>query len=220
MQRVGLVIFASIAFWIMSTTSGGAQPTTQDLIAGALQACHDGRIASDRATRAALYEKGQSLGEQAVAADEQSADAHFALFCNLGELMRIDGEMSLTSVFGFRRMMKELNRALELKPDHLDALSARGTLLVRLPSMLGGDPEKGEQVLRHVIHEVPEAVNARISSTNSSRGMAASPPDRGDRGFRGGAFSIPIAEPSYRPPRPPAPSPRPRTAARRPPGPA
>ena len=159
MQRVDLVIFASVACWIGSTASGGAQPTTQDLIAGALQACHDGRVAPDRATRAALYEKGQVLGEQAVAADEQSADAHFALFCNLGELMRIDGEMSLSSVFGFRRMMKELNWALERKPDHLDALSARGTLLVRLPSVLGGDPDKGEQLLRHVIQEVPEAVS-------------------------------------------------------------
>ncbi|MCC6140720.1 MAG: hypothetical protein IT389_08910 [Nitrospira sp.] len=167
MRRVGLVIFASIALWMGSAASGAAQPATQDLIAGALQACHDGRIATDRAARLALYEKGQSLGEQAVAADEQSADAHFALFCNLGELMRIDGEMSLSSVFGFRRMMKELNRALELKPDHLDALSARGTLLVRLPSMLGGDPEKGEQLLRHVIHEVPDAVNARISLAKS-----------------------------------------------------
>ena len=124
-------------------------------------------IATDRAIRAALYEKGQSLGEQAVAADEKSADAHFALFCNLGELMRIDGEMSLSSVLGFRRMMKELDRALELKPDHLDALSARGTLLVRLPSLLGGDPEKGEQVLRQVIQREPEAVNARISLAKS-----------------------------------------------------
>lgn len=167
MQRVGLVILVSVAVWIGGAISAVAQPATAELIAGALQACHDGRVAPDRSTRAALYEKGQALGEQAVAADEQSADAHFALFCNLGELMRIDGEMSLSSVFGFRRMMKELNRALELKPDHLDALSAKGTLLVRLPSVLGGDPEKGEQVLRHVIHEVPEAVNARISLAKS-----------------------------------------------------
>jgi tetratricopeptide (TPR) repeat protein len=167
MQRVGLVILVSVAVWIGGATFAVAQPATAELIAGALQACHDGRVAPDRSTRAALYEKGQALGEQAVAADEQSADAHFALFCNLGELMRIDGEVSLSSVFGFRRMMKELNRALELKPDHLDALSAKGTLLVRLPSMLGGDPEKGEQVLRHVIHEVPEAVNARISLAKS-----------------------------------------------------
>ncbi len=167
MRRVGIVIFACIVCLIVSATSGSAQPATQDLIAGALQACHDGRIATDRATRAALYEKGQSLGEQAVAADEKSADAHFALFCNLGELMRIDGEMSLSSVLGFRRMMKELNRSLELKPDHLDALSARGTLLVRLPAMLGGDPDKGEQLLRHVIQQEPEAVNARISLAKS-----------------------------------------------------
>lgn len=167
MQRVGLVILVSVAVWIGGAISAVAQPATAELIAGALQACHDGRVAPDRSTRAALYEKGQALGEQAVAADEQSADAHFALFCNLGELMRIDGEVSLSSMFGFRRMMKELNRALELKPDHLDALSAKGTLLVRLPSMLGGDPEKGEQVLRHVIHEVPEAVNARISLAKS-----------------------------------------------------
>lgn len=167
MQHVSLVILVSAAMWIGDAASAVAQPATGDLIAGALQACHDGRVAQDRATRATLYEKGQALGEQAVAADEQSADAHFALFCNLGELMRIDGEMSLSSVFGFRRMMKELNRALELKPDHLDALSARGTLLVRLPAMLGGDPEKGEQLLRHVIQEVPEAVNARISLAKS-----------------------------------------------------
>lgn len=167
MRQVGVVIFASLAFLIASTAFVGAQPTTQDLITGALQACHDGRIATDRSTRAALYEKGQSLGEQAVAADEKSADAHFALFCNLGELMRIDGEMSVSSVLGFRRMMKELNRALELKPDHLDALSARGTLLVRLPALLGGDPEKGEQLLRHVIQQEPEAVNARISLAKS-----------------------------------------------------
>ncbi|MEQ1793296.1 MAG: hypothetical protein ABL970_03815 [Nitrospira sp.] len=167
MQRISLGILAAIVLWMGGLDSGWAQPATQDFIAGALQACHDGRIATDRATRAALYEKGQSLGEQAVAADEKSADAHFALFCNLGELMRIDGEMSLSSVMGFRRMMKELNRALELKPDHLDALSARGTLLVRLPSLLGGDPDKGEQVLQQVIQREPEAVNARISLAKS-----------------------------------------------------
>jgi len=106
-------------------------------------------------------------GYRRTVLDSLPPDLADATMRALAGLMRIDGEMSLSSVFGFRRMMKELNRALELKPDHLDALSARGTLLVRLPSMLGGDPEKGEQLLRHVIHEVPEAVNARISLAKS-----------------------------------------------------
>jgi len=167
MYRLAGVICASVLLWLSGVALAGAQPATQDLIAGAMQACHDGRVAPDRATRVAQFEKGQALGEQAVAANEQSADAHFALFCNLGELMRIDGEMSLSSVMGFRRMMKELDRTLALAPDHLDALSARGTLLVRLPSLLGGDPDKGEQLLRHVIQHEPQAVNARISLAKS-----------------------------------------------------
>lgn len=144
-----------------------AQPSVHDLTTDAMRACHDGRLATDRASRAALYEKGRALGEQAVSADEKSADAHFALFCNLGELMRIDGELSVSSIMGFRRMMKELDRTLELAPGHLDALSARGTLLVRLPSLLGGDPDKGEHLLRRVIDQEPQSVNARISLAKS-----------------------------------------------------
>lgn len=148
------------------TSLANAQPI-ETLIADAMQECHLGRVAQERAVRLAHFEKGQRLGEQAVSIDDESAAAHFALFCNLGELMRIDGEMSLTSVLGFRRMTKELDRTLELAPDHLDALSARGTLLVRLPKLLGGDPEKGEQLLQHVIQQEPQAVNARISLAKS-----------------------------------------------------
>lgn len=128
----------------------------------ALQQCEEGRTATDREARLVHFEQGQALGEQAIASDEQSADAHFSLFCNLGELLRIDGE-SLTSVFGFRRMMNELDRALEIDPTHIDALSAKGTLLVKLPGLLGGNSEKGEQLLQQVIKRAPKAVNARLA---------------------------------------------------------
>ncbi len=144
-----------------------AESTTQALITDSMQECQLGRVAQERAVRLAHFEKGQRMGEQAVALDEQSADAHFALFCNLGEILRIDGEMSLSSLMGFRQMMKELDRTLELAPDHLNALSARGTLLVRLPVMLGGNPDKGEQLLQHVIQNEPQAVNARLSLAKS-----------------------------------------------------
>lgn len=144
-----------------------AQPELHTLITESLDECHLGRVAQERAMRLAHFEKGQRLGEQAVSFDDRSPDAHFALFCNLGELMRLDGEMSLGSVLGFRRMMKELDRTLELAPDHLDALSARGTFLVRLPAMLGGNPDTGEQLLRRVIASEPKAVNARLSLAKS-----------------------------------------------------
>lgn len=132
-----------------------------------MKECRTGRIDQERAGRVAHFEKGQALGEQAVSLNDRSAEAHFALFCDLGEFMRIDGELSITSDMGFRRMTKELDRTLELAPDHLDALSARGTFLVRLPSVLGGDREKGEEFLRYMLLKEPQSVNARLSLAKS-----------------------------------------------------
>lgn len=139
-----------------------AQDSRLSLSKQALEECERGRLATDRATRLAHFQHGQTLGEQAVASDEASAEAHFGLFCNLGELLRIDGE-SLTSIFGLRRMMHELDRALEINPGYIDALSAKGTLLVKLPGFLGGDLEKGEQLLQQVVRQAPKAVNARLA---------------------------------------------------------
>jgi hypothetical protein len=156
-------VVAILAFTSLQANWGHAQPTLQTLIAESMRECHLGRTALERAARLAHFEKGQRLGEQAVTLDDRSPDAHFSLFCNLGELMRIDGEMSISSVMGFRRMMNELDRTLELAPEHLDALSAKGTFLVRLPVMLGGNPDAGEQLLRRVIDRDPLAVNARLS---------------------------------------------------------
>jgi tetratricopeptide (TPR) repeat protein len=150
--------------WILAIpTTLLAEQSPQLLIQGAMKECNTGRVIQDRTRRIGHFEKGQALGEQAVALDDRSADAHFALFCNLGELMRIDGEVNITSVMGFRRMTKELDRTLELAPDHLDAMSAKGTFLLRLPSLLGGDREKGEKLLRYVILKAPQSVNARLS---------------------------------------------------------
>lgn len=150
-----------LTFSLMPMLASANDPETA-LSWQALQQCEQGRAATVRESRLAYFEQGRALGEQAVGANEQSADAHFALFCNLGELLRLDGE-SLTSVFGFRRMMNELDRALEIDPTHIDALSAKGTLLVKLPGLLGGDSEKGEQLLQHVINRAPKAVNARLA---------------------------------------------------------
>lgn len=144
-----------------------AQQSPHPLIQGAMNECNAGRVTQDRASRVSHFEKGQALGERAVALDDRSAEAHFALFCNLGELMRVDGEVNITSVMGFRRMTKELDRTLELAPDHLDALSAKGTFLLRLPSLLGGDREKGEKLLRYVLLKSPQSVNARLSLAKS-----------------------------------------------------
>ena len=114
------------------------------------------------------------LAERAVALDDRNAEGHFALFCNMGELMRLDGE-SLSSAWGLRRLMAEVDRTLELQPQHTDALAAKGTLLLRLPRLFGGDAQKGEAMLREVIQKDPSAVSSRLTlaKTCEARGERA-----------------------------------------------
>jgi len=64
---------------------------------------------------------------------------------------------------GLRALIRELDRTIELQPNHAGALSAKGTFLVRLPRLLGGDVDRGEAMLQRVITLDPTAVNARIS---------------------------------------------------------
>lgn len=155
-------LLSAVILLSTGSVTASAQESAEELSAKAQLECDAGRRASDRAGRLAHFEKSQWLAEQAIEVNDQLADAHFALFCSLGEQLRIDGH-TLTSAFGFRRVMKELDRTLELNPDHLDALSSKGTFLVRLPALLGGDEEKGEYMLQRVIQRAPKAINARIS---------------------------------------------------------
>lgn len=136
--------------------------TAAELSARAMRECEHGQVASPRDERVAHYERGQALAEDAVKLDDASAAAHFAIFCNLGELLRVDGE-SITSVLKFRQMMRELDRTLEIDPNHLDALSSKGVLLVRLPALLGGDVARGQRMLERVLREDPGCITARIT---------------------------------------------------------
>ena len=138
-----------------------SEDSAAELTRRARTACEQGRNATDRDARREHFTRGQALAERAVALDDQNADAHFAVFCNMGELMRIDGE-SIRSAFALRRLLGELDRTLALNPDHLDAMSSKGTFLVRLPRVLGGDAIKGEAMLREVLRRDPSAVNARL----------------------------------------------------------
>ena len=79
----------------------------------------------------------------------------------LGELARIDGE-SLTALVGLSGLMADLDRTLELDPDHAEALASKGIMLIRLPRLFGGDAAKGEAMLRRVLVLDPEAVSTRL----------------------------------------------------------
>jgi len=161
MRRRLIVSAALVAALCLPGRSLAAEPSAANLAQQALADCEAGRQTTNRAERERHFDRGRELATRAVALDDRSADAHFSLFCNQGEAMRLDGE-SISDVIGLRSLMRELDRTIELKPDHAGALSAKGTFLVRLPRLLGGDVERGEAMLRRVITLDPTAVTARI----------------------------------------------------------
>ena len=155
-----LVVAATLSFLICSAAA--AEPSAAALAHEAITECEGGRQVTDRAERARRFARGEELALRAVALDDDCADAHFAVFCNRGETMRLDGE-SITDVLKLRGLVRELDRTLALAPNHPGALVAKGTLLVRLPRILGGDMAQGEQLLHRVLVLDPDTVTARIS---------------------------------------------------------
>ena len=153
--------FLVLACCLVGVPSLWAEESLQALTSQAMEECQKGRRAKDPDIRSGHFDRGRALAEKAVALDNQSADAHFALFCSIGERMRANGEV-LFSVFEYGSMMDALDQTLALNPNHLDALSSKGTILIEVPGFLGGDDEKGEVMLRQVIKEDSESINARM----------------------------------------------------------
>jgi tetratricopeptide (TPR) repeat protein len=109
---------------------------------------------------AAVYDEGIALAEKAVALDPQSADAHYALFLNLGRKSERSGLTAQAQNIG--RLRKLLDRTLELDPKHAHAWEAQGEMLQRLPWFMGGSKRKGEEALRHAAELDPRWPKPRL----------------------------------------------------------
>lgn len=122
--------------------------------------CFEAAKAGD-AERAEMLERGLATAERAVAADANDAKARFAVFCNLGRKLEDDGA-SLAGVANVKRLRQEIDRALALEPAFVDALAAKGSFLVELPSLFGGDVEEGVRLIRRAVELAPDYPPARL----------------------------------------------------------
>jgi hypothetical protein len=91
MKCFPITLSLAIALLFVADPASAGTPV-QQLTADAMRECALGRQAQTRTERVQHFTQGQAFGEQAVEKDDLSPDAHFSLFCNLGEQLRIDGE--------------------------------------------------------------------------------------------------------------------------------
>jgi hypothetical protein len=148
--------------------SSNAEASRQ-LAQSALECLRRGEDLLTAESRLAAYREGLQLAQRAVAADDNNASAHFALFANNGRVMLMEGQT--LNPFNLLAVNRELERALELNPDYADALAARGGLYRQLPRLLGGSLEKAEADLTRAIALDADAVGARIELAQAYRDM-------------------------------------------------
>jgi hypothetical protein len=141
----------------------GADDRSRPLATAAIAICQrvEAMPAGDRSAGIAWLEEGIVMGEAAVAADEHDARAHLALFCSLGKQIELSG-LSWRVFERLRRARAEIDRAQELAPTDPDVLAAKGQMLRRLPSPLGGDKAEGLVLIRRAIEIAPNHVAARL----------------------------------------------------------
>jgi hypothetical protein len=113
-----------------------------------------------REDRMALLARGLDAAEAALALDDRSARAHFAVVCNLGKATGLAG-IGFGTFGAVRRLQREIDATLALAPDDAEALAAKGALLIKLPRWLGGDREEAALWLRRALAIDPTNTTAR-----------------------------------------------------------
>ncbi len=107
-----------------------------------------------------VLQEGLHIAEVAVESDRRDARAHFAVFCNLGKKVEMEG-IGFGTLGAVRRLRKEIDLALQLAPDDPEILAAKGAFLLELPRALGGDVREAEHLLRRAISLNRENAEAR-----------------------------------------------------------
>lgn len=100
--------------------------------------------------RMPVLARGLDLADAALALDDRSARAHFAVVCNLGKATALAGT-GFGSLGAVYRLRREIDATLALAPNHAEALAAKGALLMKLPRWLGGDRREAERWLRRAL---------------------------------------------------------------------
>lgn len=157
---IALILLGGLPAPASDSGAAGSPPQSEELTKRALQYLEQAERAESKADKVGAYETGRDLAKQALALDDNNADAHFVVFATEGRLELLSG--TVPNPMNLYKAQARLDHVLELDPSHSDGLAAKGGLYRQLPWMLGGDLDKAESYLKKAIDANPEAIGARI----------------------------------------------------------
>jgi len=117
-------------------------------------------LLTDKTKRLAAYEAGANAAKQAFELDETNADAHYFHALNIGSAARLQGVTN--AALTVSTIKQCALRAIELDPNHSQALQMMGGLMMELPWFLGGSEKKAQEYLERSIAADGNFANARM----------------------------------------------------------
>ena len=106
------------------------------------------------------YDQGREAALHAVELAPNSAEAHFWHGTNTARWGQTKGVMR--SLFLLPAVKREIQIVLELDPTFPPVYSLAGSVYIELPSLLGGDLDKGEEMFRKGLELDPRFTSARV----------------------------------------------------------
>jgi tetratricopeptide (TPR) repeat protein len=109
--------------------------------------------AQERRKREA-WRMGLEYGRRAVEVNPDGKEGHFYYMANMGAIAQSKG--TLTSLWKFRKIKREMDRTLELDPNWSPILLARAQYLMEMPGIFGGDKQEAMKLCQRVIELDPD----------------------------------------------------------------
>jgi len=116
--------------------------------------------APDDEEKIRVFKNGFETAKKAMEIAPENADAHFLYVANLGSWAETHGV--LRSLFLLPKIRREIERTLELNPNHVYGLAMYGLLYYTLPGFMGGDLHISEIYLRRAISIDPHLTTLKI----------------------------------------------------------
>jgi len=108
-----------------------------------------GDDAGEKNAKLEYFYRGRDYGESAIEIEGDSPDAHFWYMVNVGRVGQTKGV--LNSLVLVPTVREEINKVIELDPEHTGALDAQAMLYYELPGLLGGNLNKSIESLDKAI---------------------------------------------------------------------